>query len=55
MDRGECVGSTFAQRTLSLPIVYLLVPYWRNLAEVAGAIEGRRSPEEQPASKRPAG
>ena len=40
-DNG--VRPTFAQRTLSLPIVYLLVPYWRNVAEVAGAIDGRRS------------
>ncbi len=47
------VRPTFAQRTLSLPIVYLLVPYWRNVAEVAGAIDGRRSSEAQPASETP--
>ena len=47
------VRPTFAQRTLSLPIVYLLVPYWRNVAEVAGAIDGRRSPEAQPPSEKP--
>ena len=45
------VQPTLAQRVLSLPIVYLLVPYWRNVAEVAGAIDGRRSRSAQPSSE----
>ena len=39
--RKRC-ASTWSEQIYSLPLMYLLLPYWRNLAQLVGAIDGRR-------------
>ena len=36
------VRPTWSEQIYSLPLMYLLLPYWRNLAQLVGAIDGRR-------------
>ncbi len=36
------VQPTWRERVLSLPLMYLLLPYWRNVAQVVGAVDGVR-------------
>jgi hypothetical protein len=36
------VRPTWVERALSLPLMYLVIPYWRNTAQLIGAIDGRR-------------
>jgi glycosyltransferase involved in cell wall biosynthesis len=36
------VRPTWRERLLSIPLMYLVMPYWRNAAQVVGAAAGRR-------------
>ena len=36
------VDPSWRERVLSLPLLYLVMPYWRNVAQLVGAIEGIR-------------
>ena len=36
------IEPTRRERLVSLPVTYLLMPYWRNIAQAMGALRGRR-------------
>ncbi len=36
------VHPTWKERLLALPLMYIVLPYWRNVAQVVGAIDGYR-------------
>jgi glycosyltransferase involved in cell wall biosynthesis len=46
------VHPTWRERLLSLPLMYIVLPYWRNIAQLVGAIDGMRHRSEASSRRR---